>query len=73
MERITPPSPLEFIMTYSKTLAALVESANTAQAEKLEQMAAHALSLVEKHESGLSPLSPQSLKRCYAVLEVATS
>jgi hypothetical protein len=67
---------MEYIM-YAKTLAALVESVNTAQAEKLEQMAASAMSLLEKHESALPGeahfLSPQSLENVLYVLEAATA
>ena len=62
---------------YAKTLAALVESVNTAQASKLEQMAEAALSLLEKHENALPGeahfLSAQSLSNVLYVLEVATS
>lgn len=62
---------------YAKSLNALVESVNAAQAEQLMHMAEAAMSLLEKHESA-SPgeahfLSPQSLARCLAVLEAATS
>jgi hypothetical protein len=64
---------LEYIMVYTKTFAQLVEDTAALAAAPLALQAESALSLVEKHESGESPLSPQSVKRCYAVLEVATS
>jgi len=60
-------------MVYTKTLAQLVAHTRALAAAPLQLQAERALSLVEKHESGESLLSPQSLKRCYAVLEVYTS
>lgn len=57
-------------MVYTKTFAQLVVAASSPAGEAI---AAHALVLLEKHESGESRLSPQSLERCYAVLEVATT
>lgn len=60
-------------MQYTKTFAQLVESTNSLAAADLAAAARQALVLIEKHERGESRISAQSLKRCYAVLEVATS
>ena len=58
---------------YAKTFAQLVADTAALAAAPLAAAAASALVLLEKHESGESPLCPQSLKRCFAVLEVATA
>jgi len=56
-------------------LASFLQALSDFSADELINKAEQALLLIEQHESGLPAhmLSPESLQRCFAVLEAATA